>query len=120
MPFFGDDWPIVDMSVWRGIGSLTAFVYTGRHRESLKRRHEWFERIDEAMATLWWVEAGHRPTVAEAEERLLHLREHGPAPYAFSLRRIFGPPLEGWAAVLGHEPVRQSSAHPSNRGRAED
>ncbi len=53
VPFLGDGWLIVDMSVWRDIGWLTAFMRTGRHRESLKRRHEWFERIDEAMATLW-------------------------------------------------------------------
>lgn len=41
------------------------------------------------MTTLWWVPAGHRPTVAEAEARLLHLREHGPTPYAFTLRASF-------------------------------
>jgi len=37
------------------------------------------------------VPAGHRPTVAEAEERVLHLRAHGPTPYAFTLRTSFPP-----------------------------
>ncbi|MFP8883541.1 DUF3291 domain-containing protein [Streptomyces mangrovi] len=91
VPVLGDDWLIINMSVWRDLPSLTAFMYTGRHRELLKRRHEWFERIGEAMAALWWVADGHRPTVAEAEERLLHLREHGPTPYAFDLRTTFDP-----------------------------
>ncbi|MGK5449410.1 DUF3291 domain-containing protein [Streptomyces radiopugnans] len=91
VPVFGDDWLIVNMSVWRDLPSLTASMYTGRHRELLKRRYEWFERVAEAMTALWWVEAGHRPSVAEAEERLLRLRGQGPTPYAFDLRTTFGP-----------------------------
>ncbi|MFF7124192.1 DUF3291 domain-containing protein [Streptomyces sp. NPDC008240] len=86
---FGDEWLIVNMSVWRDTDTLTAFMYQGQHRELLARRREWFERVSEAMATLWWVPAGHRPSVAEAEERLVHLREHGPTPYAFTLRTSF-------------------------------
>ncbi|WP_151478149.1 DUF3291 domain-containing protein [Streptomyces albicerus] len=95
---FGDDWLIINMSVWRDTNALTAFMYQGQHRELLARRREWFERIQEAMATLWWVPAGHRPTVAEAEERLLHLRAHGATPYAFTLRTPF-PPGEAFPAA---------------------
>lgn len=47
------------------------------------------------MTTLWWVPAGHRPTVTEAENRLLHLRAHGPTPYAFTLRTSFPPGAAG-------------------------
>ncbi|MFF7972185.1 DUF3291 domain-containing protein [Streptomyces sp. NPDC007905] len=86
---FGDEWLIVNMSVWRDVDALTAFMYQGLHRELLSRRRDWFERLAEAVTTLWWVPAGHRPTVAEAEERLLHLRAHGPTPYAFTLRTLF-------------------------------
>ncbi|KUO12262.1 DUF3291 domain-containing protein [Streptomyces sp. DSM 15324] len=88
---FGDAWLIVNMSVWRNTDALTAYMYQGRHREMLARRREWFERVREAMVTLWWVPAGHRPTVEEAEARLLHLRTHGPTPYAFTLRTSFPP-----------------------------
>lgn len=91
VPVFGDDWLIINMSVWRDIEALTTFMYQGRHRELLARRREFFERVREAMATLWWVPAGHRPTVAEAESRLLHLRTNGPTPYAFTLRTAFPP-----------------------------
>ncbi|WP_328668290.1 DUF3291 domain-containing protein [Streptomyces sp. NBC_00322] len=92
VPVFADEWLIVNMSVWRDTHALTAFMYQGQHRELLSRRYEWFERVQEAMTTLWWVDSGHRPTVAEAEKRLLHLREHGPTPEAFTLRASFPPP----------------------------
>ncbi|MEU9735053.1 DUF3291 domain-containing protein [Streptomyces sp. NPDC048002] len=93
VPVFGDEWLIVNMSVWRDAQALTAYMYMGRHREMLARRREWFERVREAMVALWWVPAGRRPTVAEAEARLLHLRAHGPTPYAFTLRTPF--PAQG-------------------------
>ncbi|OQR65280.1 hypothetical protein B6E66_04680 [Streptomyces maremycinicus] len=90
---FGDSWLIINMTVWRDLDALTTFMYQGRHRELLSRRREWFERVAEAMTALWWVPAGHRPTVAEAESRLLHLRANGPTPYAFGLRTSF--PAQG-------------------------
>ncbi|MER6672416.1 DUF3291 domain-containing protein [Streptomyces sp. NPDC000983] len=95
VPVLGDEWLIINMSVWRDAQALTTYMYQGRHREMLARRREWFEHVREAMVTLWWVPAGHRPTVAEAEERLLHLRAHGPTPYAFTLRTPF--PAQGAA-----------------------
>jgi hypothetical protein len=88
---FGDSWLIVNLTVWRDLDALTSFMYQGRHRELLARRREFFERVAEAMTALWWVPAGHRPTVAEAESRLLHLRANGPTPYAFGLRTSFPP-----------------------------
>jgi hypothetical protein len=89
VPVFGDEWLIINMSTWRDVNALTAFMYQGQHRELLGRRREWFERLEEAVTALWWVPAGHRPTVAEAEERILHLREHGSTAYAFSFRTSF-------------------------------
>ncbi|MEU2750256.1 DUF3291 domain-containing protein [Streptomyces collinus] len=99
---FGDSWLILNMSVWRDADSLTVYMYQGRHREMLARRREWFERVEEAMVTLWWVPAGHRPTVAEAESRLLHIRTHGPTPYAFTLRTQFPP--QGAKPLIGEVP----------------
>ncbi|MFE7328697.1 DUF3291 domain-containing protein [Streptomyces sp. NPDC057565] len=92
VPVFGDSWLIVNMSVWRDTDALTAFMYQGQHRELLARRREWFERVEEAMTALWWVPAGERPTVQDAEERLRILREHGPTERAFTLRTSFPAP----------------------------
>ncbi len=99
---FGDEWLIINLTMWRDTNALTAYMYQGRHREMLARRREWFERVQEAMTALWWVPAGHRPTVAEAESRLLHLRTNGPTPYAFTLRTSFPP--QGAEPLLGEVP----------------
>ncbi|WP_415952935.1 DUF3291 domain-containing protein [Streptomyces sp. KLOTTS4A1] len=85
---------LVNLSVWRDIDTLTAYIYSGRHRELLRRRREFFHRLDEIVTALWWVPVGHRPSVDEAGERLLHLREHGPTQRAFSLRASFPPPAD--------------------------
>ncbi|MGZ5305609.1 MAG: DUF3291 domain-containing protein [Actinomycetota bacterium] len=51
----------------------------------LRRRQEWFDRMDEAHVALWWIEAGTLPTLSDAQERLLTLRAEGPTPRAFTL-----------------------------------
>jgi hypothetical protein len=89
---FGDDRLIVNMSVWTSLEALGAYVYSGRHREVMARRRQWFERMREAYQVLWWVPDGVRPTIAEAEQRLDHLRAHGPTPYAFTFRTPFPAP----------------------------
>ena len=58
----------------------------------LRRRREWFEKMTDAYTALWWVPRGHIPTIAEAEDRVRHLRQHGPTPHAFTLRAHFPPP----------------------------
>jgi hypothetical protein len=86
---------ILNMSVWESVEALAAFVYSPRHREVLRRRREWFERMEEAYLALWWVPRGHIPATAEAEDRIRHLRAHGPTAHAFTLRVHFPPPGEG-------------------------
>jgi hypothetical protein len=86
---FGDDRLIVNMSVWESLEALRAFAYSDRtHLGVLRRRREWFARMDFHLV-LWWVPAGHQPSVAEAEERLELLRERGPGPDAFTFRSVF-------------------------------
>jgi hypothetical protein len=92
MRVFDDDWLIVNMSTWQSPDALLEYVYGPMHKMVLRRRREWFARVAEAMTALWWVPAGHRPTVREAEERLVLLRANGPTPEAFTLRDTFPPP----------------------------
>ncbi len=82
---------IVNMSVWRGVDELKAWMYGDLHRAVLRRRNEWFHRVSEATVALWWVVEGHRPSTDEAEERVRHLRAHGPTEVAFDLRTVVDP-----------------------------
>ncbi|MEU8526927.1 MULTISPECIES: DUF3291 domain-containing protein [Streptomyces] len=75
---------IVNLSVWESPESLWDFAYRSGHLDAMRRRREWFERHVEAHLVLWWVPAGHLPTVDEALERLADLRAHGPNPRAFT------------------------------------
>jgi hypothetical protein len=83
---------LVNMSVWESVEALAAYVYSDTHRQVLRRRRQWFERMADAYAALWWIPRGHTPATDEAEERVLHLREAGPTPYAFTLKEHFPPP----------------------------
>jgi hypothetical protein len=83
---------LVNMSVWETVEALAAFVFGDAHLAVLRRRREWFERMTMAYTALWWIPRGHVPTIAEAEDRVKHLREQGPTPYAFTLRQYFPPP----------------------------
>ncbi|MBB4984822.1 MULTISPECIES: DUF3291 domain-containing protein [Streptomyces] len=79
----GDD-VIVNLSVWETQEALWDFAYRSGHLEVMRQRRDWFHRHVEAHLVLWWVPAGHVPTVAEAVERLEDLRAHGPSPRAFT------------------------------------
>lgn len=104
----GDD-VLINMSVWRDIDSLQAFVYRSAHVEIMRRRREWFERMNEAYTVLWWVPQRHRPDLREAQDRLMHLRRYGADSYAFGFRDSFPPPdataTESFAASEGGCPA---------------
>jgi hypothetical protein len=91
---FGDDRIIINMSVWETVEDLRAYVYRGGHAEVLRRRGDWFEKLEAPVVALWWIPAGHVPSVDEAKKRLAHLQERGPTPFAFSFRSLFPPDPE--------------------------
>jgi hypothetical protein len=92
---------IVNLSVWRDLEALLGFVYAERHRAVLRRRREWFLPMLEAYVACWWVPAGHRPGVGEAEDRVRHLRAHGPSEHAFTPRAPYDAPPEPAAGPAG-------------------
>ncbi|WP_037570366.1 DUF3291 domain-containing protein [Phaeacidiphilus oryzae] len=83
---------LLNCSVWESLAALRAYVYQSAHLRVLSRRREWFVRHVEAHQALWWVPAGHRPTVPEATARLALLRELGPTQRAFTFREPFPAP----------------------------
>ncbi|MGH4031300.1 DUF3291 domain-containing protein [Actinomycetota bacterium Odt1-20B] len=101
---------IVNLSVWETQEALWDFAYRSGHLEVMRRRREFFERHVTSHLVLWWVPAGHLPTVGEALERLAELRGHGPSPRAFTFASSYtaaesaahlqdAPPTESAAAV---------------------
>jgi hypothetical protein len=74
---------IVNMSVWTSIEALQSYVYASRHLEVFKQRRSWFEKMETPHYCLWWVPAGHRPTVAEGRQRLESYQQRGATEFAF-------------------------------------
>jgi hypothetical protein len=89
---FPDDLLLVNMSTWTSVEALADFVYHSDHRAVMAQRRQWFEKLDEAFTVLWWVPAGHRPSLDEAKARLEQLRTDGPTAEAFTFRRPFPAP----------------------------
>jgi heme-degrading monooxygenase HmoA len=84
---FDDERTMVNMSVWRDLESLRAFVIgQAQHRAALQDRFRWFERATDPMTVCWYVEEGHEPTLAEAESMLVRLREQGEQEGLFEFR----------------------------------
>ena len=83
---------IVNLSVWESVEALAAFVYSDAHRDVLRRRRAWFERMTEAYTALWWIRRGTVPTTLDAEDRIRHLRSFGVGPDVFTLKTHFPPP----------------------------
>ncbi len=91
---FDDPLIISNMSLWRDIESLRAFVYRNQeHRAIMRRRDEWFDQI-EFHLVLWWVEVGHIPNLEEAHARLKLLGKYGSTQGAFSFRIPFPAPID--------------------------
>lgn len=91
-PWSSDPLMLVNMSVWTDVESLKTYAYKTTHVDFFRRRREWFEPATQAHAVLWWVPAGHVPTLEEAEERLSQLRTQGPTPTAFWFNQVFPAP----------------------------
>lgn len=88
--YFGDE-TIVNLSVWRDLRTLHAYVYRSGHAKIMSKRKQWFDRMQQAYTVLWWVPAGHLPDLDEANERLSLLRRGGPSPDAFTFKQAFDP-----------------------------
>ena len=90
-PYEHDDRILLNMSVWENIETLKHYVYRTIHAELLRQRHDWFEKFAGTYTALWWVPAGHRPSIDEAKQRIAHLEANGPTEFAFTFKTTFPP-----------------------------
>ncbi|WP_146588961.1 DUF3291 domain-containing protein [Puniceibacterium confluentis] len=79
----GDPRFVSNLTVWETVETLEAFVWDTVHRQFYNRRAEWFEVLDKMHFVMWWVPVGHRPTLAEALEKLALRDAQGDTDAAF-------------------------------------
>ncbi|MBT55903.1 MAG: hypothetical protein CMF72_21210 [Mameliella sp.] len=80
----GDDPQFVaNLTVWEDVEALERFVWGTLHKQFYQRRAEWFELMGDQHFVMWWVPAGHRPTLQEGLARLDLLRRNGDSDDAF-------------------------------------
>jgi hypothetical protein len=88
---FDDPMIVTNLTVWKDISSLQAFVYKSVHRYFLQSRRQWFARVDSSQLVMWWVPIGTIPTLQEAKEKLAQLDANGPSAEAFTFQNAFDP-----------------------------
>jgi hypothetical protein len=91
---FEDEKLIVNMSVWQDVASLKHYVYKSMHVELIQDRDAWFDKIQTVHQALWWVPAGHIPSIEEGKIRLALLQKEGPSAKAFTFAKPFSQPSE--------------------------
>ena len=96
---FDDELILVNFSVWKSVEALKNYVYKSAHAEVMRQRRQWFEKFEGAYMALWWVEAGHLPTISEANQRLEYLQQHGVTEIAFTFKQLYPPPDQSYEAV---------------------
>ncbi|MBW0148952.1 DUF3291 domain-containing protein [Marinobacter arenosus] len=95
--YFGSD-QIVNLSLWESVEALHDYVYRSVHVEIMRRKKEWFHKMADSHMVLWWVPAGHLPSIEEASAQLELLRELGPTQEAFTFKKAFPAPNESASA----------------------
>ena len=94
-----DPFVIVNMSVWQSLEALREFAYKSNHAKVFRDRGKWFEKMDRPNYCLWWIPAGHIPTVSEGREHLEHYQTHGATPYSFWFSQRFPAPADEGVCV---------------------
>ncbi|MEO8370686.1 MAG: DUF3291 domain-containing protein [Candidatus Solibacter sp.] len=97
MAYSDDPLVIVNMSVWESLAALRDYTYASHHMTVFRERAQWFEKMERPSYCLWWVPAGHVPTVAEGRERLEHYQANGATAYSFRFSQSFPAPMETYA-----------------------
>jgi hypothetical protein len=87
--FENEGW-LVNLTAWRSIEQLRAFVRSPGHLAIMRRRAEWFTPV-ETHLVLWWLPDDRRPRFRDGMERLERLRREGPGPGAFDFRHPHPP-----------------------------
>jgi hypothetical protein len=94
IPFSEDPSIFLNMSVWESLEALRNYTYQSEHVQFLRKRAQWFQKLDKPHYCLWWVPAGHRPSVLEGRERIEHYQKYGATPFSFWFSQLFPAPAD--------------------------
>ena len=83
-----------NLSVWESPAQLRDYAFATAHAEMLRAKNDWIARFEGAHLALWWVPAGHRPTIVDSAARLRAVQERGSSPYAFTFKQLFPAPAD--------------------------
>ena len=86
---FENELILFNLSVWESVEALQDYTYRSNHVQAVRVRGDWFEPMSKPNFVLWWIPAGHIPSVEEAKERFAMLWEHGPTAAAFTFHNRF-------------------------------
>jgi len=92
IPGNADPLLIINYSIWEDIESLRHFMFKSGHMAYLRRRSEWFEKLDRPTSVAWWVPSGTTPDVGVAFQKVVDLQENGPTESAFTVSRPWPAP----------------------------
>ncbi len=86
---FDDSQLIINMSVWESIDSLKDYVYKTAHVELIRDRQAWFNKMLESQIALWWIPAGHIPSIEEGKQKLDELEKKGSNESIFTFAKPY-------------------------------
>jgi Domain of unknown function (DUF3291) len=98
MRVYDDPAILPNLTLWQSAAALERFVWQTVHGRFYRRREDWFERIEMPLV-LWWVPAGHRPTLQDGVERLEYLKAQGASDHAFGWESL--PDAALWKTQRG-------------------
>jgi Domain of unknown function (DUF3291) len=90
---YSDSRMLVNLSVWRSVEQLKAYVYNSLHGDFFVRRRQWFEKYQGEHFAMWWIPSGYLPTVEEGKAKLDYLALHGDSPECFTFAKPFYSPV---------------------------
>lgn len=73
------------LSVWADVQSFAHFVEKTLHGKFLGKRQNWFESSEGPSHVIWPVDPDHRPSMAEAADRIAALAKDGPSDTLYDL-----------------------------------